>query len=85
MKNYDRIFVIVLDSLGIGAMPDSAKFGDIGVDTFGHILEKMGSLEIPNLRKLGMLNLHRQEKWRVLRIPRGDIRIWVNLAMEKIP
>ena len=32
MKNYDRIFVIVLDSLGIGAMPDSAKFGDIGVD-----------------------------------------------------
>ena len=50
MKNYDRIFVIVLDSLGIGAMPDSAKFGDIGVDTFGHILEKMGSLEVPNLR-----------------------------------
>ena len=58
MKNYDRIFVIVLDSLGIGAMPDSANFGDTGVDTFGHILEKMGSLEIPNLVKLGMLNLH---------------------------
>ena len=58
MKNYDRVFVIVLDSLGIGAMPDSANFGDTGVDTFGHILEKMGSLEIPNLRKLGMLNLH---------------------------
>lgn len=66
-------------------MPDSAKFGDIGVDTFGHILEKMGSLEIPNLRKLGMLNLHPAGKWRVLRIPRGDIRIWVKLAMEKIP
>ncbi len=46
MKNYDRIFCnCSLDSLGIGAMPDSAKFGDIGVDTFGHILEKMGSLE----------------------------------------
>ena len=44
MKNYERIFVIVLDSLGIGAMPDSANFGDTGVDTFGHILEKMGSL-----------------------------------------
>ena len=58
MKNYDRIFVIVLDSLGIGAMPDSANFGDTGVDTFGHILEKMGFLEIPNLVKLGMLNLH---------------------------
>lgn len=58
MKNYERIFVIVLDSLGIGAMPDSANFGDTGVDTFGHILEKMGSLDIPNLAKLGMLNLH---------------------------
>ena len=58
LKKYERIFVIVLDSLGIGAMPDSEKFGDVGVDTFGHILDKMGSLEIPNLRKLGMLNLH---------------------------
>ena len=34
MKEYKRIFVIVMDSLGIGAMPDSEKFGDIGVDTF---------------------------------------------------
>lgn len=55
---YRRIFVIVLDSLGIGAMPDSPAFGDGGVDTFGHILEKMGTLKIPNLEKLGMLNLH---------------------------
>ena len=39
-------------------MPDSEKFGDTGVDTFGHILEHMGSLEIPHLKRLGMLNLH---------------------------
>lgn len=58
MEKYKRIFVIVLDSLGIGAMPDSEKFGDRGVDTFGHILESMGTLDIPNLKKLGMLNLH---------------------------
>lgn len=58
MREYKRIFVIVLDSLGIGAMPDSPKFGDSGVDTFGHILDKMGALDIPNLQKLGMLNLH---------------------------
>ena len=62
MNEYKRIFVIVLDSLGIGAMPDSPKFGDIGVDTFGHILEKMGTLNIPNLKKLGMLNLHKAGK-----------------------
>ena len=58
MSQYKRIFVIVLDSLGIGAMSDSTKFGDEGVDTFGHILEKKGSIQIPNLQKLGMLNLH---------------------------
>lgn len=58
MGKYKRIFVIVLDSLGVGAMPDAEKFGDQDVDTFGHILEKMGTLDIPNLQKLGMLNLH---------------------------
>lgn len=58
MDRYKRIFLIVLDSLGIGAMPDSPSFGDTGVDTFGHILEKMGTLDIPNLQKLGLLNLH---------------------------
>ena len=35
METYKRVFVIVLDSLGIGAMPDSEKFGDVGVDTLG--------------------------------------------------
>ena len=59
METYKRVFVIVLDSLGIGAMPDSEKFGDKGVDTFGHILDKMGKLDIPNIRNLGMLNLHK--------------------------
>ena len=39
MSEYTRVFAIVLDSLGIGAMPDSRRFGDVGVDTFGHILE----------------------------------------------
>ena len=55
---YKRIFVIVLDSLGVGAMPDSKEYGDIGVDTFGHIGEKMGTMQIPNLQILGMANLH---------------------------
>lgn len=58
MNAYKRIFVIVLDSLGIGELPDAGDFGDVGTDTFGHILDRMGSIEIPNLQKLGMLNLH---------------------------
>ena len=39
MKEYKRVFVIVIDSLGIGAMPDGEKFGDVGVNTLGHISE----------------------------------------------
>ena len=57
MGAYKRIFVIVLDSLGIGAMPDAARFADEGADTFGHILEKTKTLNIPNLRWLWFLNL----------------------------
>ncbi len=57
-KKYKRVFTIVLDSLGVGAMEDSAQYGDVGVDTLGHIAEKAEHLEIPNLRKLGMANLH---------------------------
>ncbi len=55
-KKFKRVFTIVVDSLGIGPLPDSPKFGDVDVDTFGHIAEKM-DLHIPNLQKLGMANL----------------------------
>ncbi len=58
MKKYKRVFVIVIDSFGIGAMPDSEKFGDIGVDTYGHIAESVDHFVIPNLQKLGLSNLH---------------------------
>ena len=71
MKKYNRIFVIVLDSLGIGAMPDSEKFGDVGVDTLGHILDTMGTLNIPNLQKLGMLNLHTGGQMQGVESPMG--------------
>lgn len=71
MEKYKRIFVIVLDSLGIGAMPDSPGFGDEGVDTFGHILDRMGTLEIPNLKKLGLLNLHPSGKMKGEAHPAG--------------
>ena len=58
MKKYKRIFTIVVDSLGIGAMEDSYKFGDIAVDTLGHISESVENFNIPNLQKLGLANLH---------------------------
>lgn len=39
-------------------MPDAEAFGNVGVDTFGHIAYTVKTMEIPNLKKLGMLNLH---------------------------
>lgn len=58
VKKYKRIFTIVIDSLGAGAMPDAAEYGDAGTDTLGHISESVESFVIPNLQKLGMANLH---------------------------
>lgn len=57
MKNYKRIFVIVLDSLGVGSMHDSQDYGDVNVNTLGHISETVETFEIPNLRMLGIGNL----------------------------
>lgn len=58
VKKYKRIFTIVIDSLGAGAMPDASEYGDAGTDTLGHISESVDSFVIPNLQKLGMANLH---------------------------
>lgn len=55
---YNRIFVIVIDSLGIGAMPNAAEYGDKGCDTLGHIDLHMPEFQIPNLVKLGLTGLH---------------------------
>ncbi|WP_294404536.1 phosphopentomutase [uncultured Clostridium sp.] len=58
MKKYNRIFTIVIDSLGIGQMADAKEYGDVNVDTLGHIADSVESFKIPNLQKLGMANLH---------------------------
>jgi phosphopentomutase len=51
-----RVFLIVLDSVGIGAAPDAKAFGDEGADTFGSCV-KTGNLKVPNLEKLGMFSI----------------------------
>lgn len=58
MGRFKRIFTIVIDSLGVGAMEDAADFGDMGTDTLGHISQRMENFQIPNLQKLGLANLH---------------------------
>jgi phosphopentomutase len=53
---FERIILIVMDSVGIGAMPDAAAFGDTGRDTLGHIAERRG-LRVPNFVRLGLANI----------------------------
>lgn len=54
---FKRIFVVVMDSVGIGEAPDADLFGDKGADTLGHIAEKMNGLNMPTLAKLGLGNI----------------------------
>lgn len=56
MRRFDRVIWIVLDSVGIGALPDAAEYGDTGRDTLGHIAESR-ALHVPNLVKLGLGNI----------------------------
>lgn len=71
MKKCKRIFVIVIDSLGIGEMPDAERFGDAGTNTLGHISESVDSFEIPNLQKLGTANLTPLKQVKPLKEPIG--------------
>lgn len=56
-KKIDRATIIVMDSAGVGYLPDAGEFGDIGANTFGNIARECGGLNIPNLEKMGIGNL----------------------------
>lgn len=56
-KQFNRVHLIVLDSVGIGEAPDAHLFGDKGADTLGHIAEKMDGLHMPNAGRLGLSNI----------------------------
>lgn len=55
--DFKRVFLIVMDSVGIGEAPDAKEFNDVGADTLGHIAEKMNGLQMPNMAKLGLSNI----------------------------
>jgi phosphopentomutase len=56
MVAWERVIWVVLDSVGIGALPDAADYGDVGRNTLGHIAESR-PLRIPNLVRLGLANI----------------------------
>ena len=57
MQTINRVTIIVLDSAGIGFLPDAAQYGDCGANTIVHTAEACGGLHLPNLQKLGLGNL----------------------------
>lgn len=71
MSKFKRIFVVVIDSLGIGVMPDGERFGDVGVNTLGHISEAVDTFHILNLQKLGIANLTPLKQVAALEQPLG--------------
>ena len=52
-----RAVLIVLDSVGVGELPDAADFGDVGAHTLGHIAEVVDGFDMPNMRSLGLGNI----------------------------
>ena len=56
MKKMRRVVLIVMDACGIGELPDAAKYGDVGANTLGHVVEKMKP-ELPNMSSLGLGNI----------------------------
>lgn len=57
-SRFNRIILVVLDSVGIGEMPDAADYGDAGADTLGHALGSR-TVQVPNLRRMGLANIRR--------------------------
>jgi len=68
---FNRIVLMVLDSAGIGEMPDAANWGDAGADTLGHILESR-KVVLPNLQKLGLGNIRPLKDLPALENPTGN-------------
>lgn len=54
---FQRICLIVLDSVGIGELPDAERFGDKGAHTLGHIAERVAGFSLPHLQRLGLGNI----------------------------
>lgn len=62
---FDRIAVIVLDSVGIGELPDAEAFGDLGSHTLGHIVERVPQIQLPHLRRWGLDRITPISNWSI--------------------
>lgn len=73
MDNFKRIFLIVLDSVGIGAAPDAGAYNDLGAHTLGHISEAMNGLNLPQLESFGLSNIEKIQGVEKVSAPKAHI------------
>lgn len=83
MGKYKRIFVVVIDSMGIGAAKDAASYNDAGTNTLGHISESRDSFVIPNLQKLGIANLCKLKQVEPVAEPMGRYMVLKERSLGK--
>ncbi|MGN0496690.1 MAG: phosphopentomutase [Lachnospiraceae bacterium] len=55
---FKRVIWIIIDSVGIGELPDADLYGDVGADTIGNIIKKRGNLHVPNMERLGLFSIN---------------------------
>jgi len=66
-----RVIVLVIDGLGVGAMPDAAEYGDAGSNTLSHLADAVGGLNLPTLEALGLGHITEIKGVRVMGQPEG--------------
>ncbi|OEF98474.1 phosphopentomutase [Desulfuribacillus alkaliarsenatis] len=57
MNNYKRVILLILDSVGVGELPDAEQYGDKGANTVGNVAEFCNGLTLPNLQEMGLGNI----------------------------
>jgi phosphopentomutase len=79
---FERVIWIVLDSVGIGELPDAADYGDVGRDTLGHIARSR-PLQLPNLVRLGLANIKPLAHLNAAQCPAGSFGKGVTVSPGK--
>lgn len=78
-----RAILVVLDSVGIGEMPDAADYGDVGSNTLGNIAKKVRGMDLPNLEALGLGNIAPLEGVKAVDAPQGAFGKSAELSIGK--
>ncbi|HBT19436.1 MAG TPA: phosphopentomutase, partial [Clostridiaceae bacterium] len=78
-----RAILVVLDSVGIGEMPDAADYGDVGSNTLGNIAKKVQGMDLPNLEALGLGNIAPLEGVKAVDAPKGAFGKSAELSIGK--